>query len=107
MRLYRGFAALIIALAFAGPAFAQGWPTKPIRMIVPYTPGGYTDFMARAVGQKLSEALGQPIIFENRPGANAIIGTDIVAKAAPDGYTIGTVIAAHAVNATLNPKLPY
>jgi len=107
MGLYRGFAALVIALAFAGSACAQGWPTKPIRMIVPYTPGGYTDFMARAVGQKLSEALGQPIIFENKPGANAIIGTDVVAKAPPDGYTIGTVIAAHAVNATLNPKLPY
>ena len=76
-------------------------------MIVPYTPGGYTDLMARTVGQKLSEALGQPFIFENRPGANAIIGTDVVAKAAPDGYTFGTVIAAHAVNATLNPKLPY
>jgi tripartite-type tricarboxylate transporter receptor subunit TctC len=63
--------------------------------------------MARLVGQKISEALGQPIIFENKPGANAIIGTDVVAKAAPDGYTFGTVIAAHAVNATLNPKLPY
>ena len=76
-------------------------------MVVPYTPGGYTDLMARTVGQKISEALGQPIVFENRPGANAIIGTDVVAKAAPDGYTFGTVIAAHAVNATLNPKLPY
>jgi tripartite-type tricarboxylate transporter receptor subunit TctC len=63
--------------------------------------------MARLVGQKISEALGQPIVFENKPGANAIIGTDVVAKAAPDGYTFGTVIAAHAVNATLNPKLPY
>jgi tripartite-type tricarboxylate transporter receptor subunit TctC len=100
-------AAFGIALALGGSALAQGWPNKPIRMIVPYTPGGYTDFMARSVGQKLSEALGQPIIFENKPGANAIIGTDVVAKAAPDGYTIGTVIAAHAVNATLNPKLPY
>src|SRR4029077_3237751 len=57
--------------------------------------------------QKISEALGQPIIFENRPGANAIIGTDVVAKSPTDGYTFGTVIAAHAVNATLNPKLPY
>ncbi len=107
MRLLREVAALVAALALAGPACAQGWPNKPIRMIVPYTPGGYTDFMARAVGQKLSEALGQPIVFENKQGANAIIGTDVVAKAAPDGYTIGTVIAAHAVNATLNPKLPY
>jgi tripartite-type tricarboxylate transporter receptor subunit TctC len=88
-------------------ASAQTWPNRPIRMIVPYTPGGYTDLMARLVGQKISDALGQPIVFENKPGANAVIGTDAVAKAAPDGYTIGTVIAAHAVNATLNPRLPY
>jgi tripartite-type tricarboxylate transporter receptor subunit TctC len=104
---FRAIAALAIVLAGAGGALAQGWPTRPIRMIVPYTPGGYTDLMARLVGQKISDALGQPIIFENKPGANAIIGTDVVAKAAPDGYTFGTVIAAHAVNATLNPKLPY
>src|ERR1700730_9918092 len=105
--LFRALAALAFLLACAGGALAQGWPNRPIRMIVPYTPGGYTDLMARLVGQKLSEALGQPVIFENKPGANAIIGTDVVAKAAPDGYTFGTVIAAHAVNATLNPKLPY
>jgi tripartite-type tricarboxylate transporter receptor subunit TctC len=105
--LPRALAALAVMLACAGGALAQGWPNRPIRMIVPYTPGGYTDLMARLVGQKISDALGQPIIFENKPGANAIIGTDVVAKAAPDGYTFGTVIAAHAVNATLNPKLPY
>jgi tripartite-type tricarboxylate transporter receptor subunit TctC len=105
--LFRALAAFAIVLACASGAPAQGWPNRPIRMIVPYTPGGYTDLMARLVGQKISEALGQPIIFENKPGANAIIGTDVVAKAAPDGYTFGTVIAAHAVNATLNPKLPY
>ena len=105
--LFRAIAALAVVLGCAGGALAQGWPNRPIRMIVPYTPGGYTDLMARLVGQKISEALGQPIIFENKPGANAIIGTDVVAKAAPDGYTFGTVIAAHAVNATLNPKLPY
>jgi tripartite-type tricarboxylate transporter receptor subunit TctC len=105
--LFRAAAALAIVVACAGGALAQGWPARPIRMIVPYTPGGYTDLMARLVGNKISEALGQPIIFENKPGANAIIGTDVVAKAAPDGYTFGTVIAAHAVNATLNPKLPY
>jgi tripartite-type tricarboxylate transporter receptor subunit TctC len=105
--VFRALAALAIVLACTGGALAQGWPNRPIRMIVPYTPGGYTDLMARLVGQKISDALGQPIIFENKPGANAIIGTDVVAKAAPDGYTFGTVIAAHAVNATLNPKLPY
>src|SRR3981189_2609446 len=105
--LFRALAAWSIVFAGADAASAEGWPNRPIRMIVPYTAGGYTDLMARLVGQKISEALGQPIVFENKPGANAIIGTDVVAKAAPDGYTIGTVIAAHAVNATLNPKLPY
>jgi tripartite-type tricarboxylate transporter receptor subunit TctC len=107
MTIARGLAAFAFTFALSTSALAQAWPNKPIRMVVPYTPGGYTDLMARTVGQKISEALGQPIIFENRPGANAIIGTDVVAKAAPDGYTFGTVIAAHAVNATLNPKLPY
>jgi tripartite-type tricarboxylate transporter receptor subunit TctC len=103
----RGLAALAITLALSGSAFAQAWPSKPIRMVVPYTPGGYTDLMARLVGQKVADALGVTIIFENKPGANAIIGTDVVAKAAPDGYTFGTVIAAHSVNPTLNPKVPY
>ncbi|WPO39828.1 tripartite tricarboxylate transporter substrate binding protein [Tardiphaga sp. 42S5] len=91
----------------AETAFAQSWPNRPIRMVVPYTPGGYTDLMARLVSEKMSTALGQPIVIENKPGANAAIGTDAVAKAAPDGYTFGTVIAAHSVNPTLNPKLPY
>jgi tripartite-type tricarboxylate transporter receptor subunit TctC len=91
----------------AETAFAQSWPNRPIRMVVPYTPGGYTDLMARLVSEKMSAALGQPIVIENKPGANAAIGTDAVAKAAPDGYTFGTVIAAHSVNPTLNPKLPY
>ncbi|MBR1120462.1 tripartite tricarboxylate transporter substrate binding protein [Bradyrhizobium lablabi] len=103
----RAIAALALMLVSASEAFAQNWPNRPIRMIVPYTPGGYTDLMARLVGQKIADALGQTIVFENKPGANAIIGTDVVAKAAPDGYTFGTVIAAHSVNPTLNPKLPY
>jgi tripartite-type tricarboxylate transporter receptor subunit TctC len=103
----RVLAAIAITLTLSGSAFAQNWPNKPIRWIVPYTPGGYTDLMSRLVGQKVADALGVTVVFENKPGANAIIGTDAVAKAAPDGYTFGTVIAAHAVNATLNPKLPY
>jgi tripartite-type tricarboxylate transporter receptor subunit TctC len=106
----RWLALFALALGCAGMsagASAQNWPTRPIRMVVPYTPGGYTDYMARQVSQKLSEALGQPIIIENKPGANSVIGADAVAKAAPDGYTFGTVIAAHAANATLNPKLPF
>ncbi len=105
--LSRALVALVVAVVWAGTASAQSWPNRPIRMIVPYTPGGYTDLMARLVGQKVADALGQTIVFENKPGANAIIGTEVVAKAAPDGYTFGTVIAAHAVNATLNPRLPY
>jgi tripartite-type tricarboxylate transporter receptor subunit TctC len=105
--LFRALAALVVVLAGAGESSAQNWPNRPIRMVVPYTPGGYTDLMARLVGQKVADAIGATIVFENKPGANAIIGTDVVAKAAPDGYTFGTVIAAHAVNATLNPKLPY
>src|SRR3954466_6391841 len=105
--LRRSLVALAVSLALSGSAVAQAWPNRPIRMIVPYTPGGYTDLMARLVGQKVADALGATIVFENKPGANAIIGTDAVAKSAPDGYTFGTVIAAHAVNATLNPKLPY
>ena len=105
--LLRTLAALAVLVAWAGDASAQNWPNRPIRMVVPYTPGGYTDLMARLVGQKVAEALGATIVFENKPGANAIIGTDTVAKAAPDGYTFGTVIAAHSVNPTLNPKLPY
>ncbi len=109
-RLKFWLAATGVALLYsviAGSALAQTWPSRPIRMVVPYTPGGYTDYMARTVSQKLSEALGQTIVIENKPGANGVIGADAVAKAPPDGYTFGTVIAAHAVNATLNPKLPF
>ncbi len=86
---------------------AQAYPSKPIRMVVPYTPGGYTDTMARAVGEPLARALNTTMIFENRPGANSIVGAEMVAKAAPDGHTLVTVIAAHSANATLYPKLPF
>ena len=102
-------AALTMSLLTLGVAQAQTgpWPNKPIRMIVPYTPGGYTDNMARAVGQKLAEALGQSVVIDNRPGANSILGADLIAKAPPDGYTLGTVIIAHSINASLYAKLPY
>ena len=103
----RGLAALAVTLALSTSAFAQAWPNRPIRWIVPYTPGGYTDLMSRLVGQKVADALGVTVVFENKPGANAIIGTDAIVKAAPDGYTFGTVIAAHSVNPTLNSKIPY
>jgi tripartite-type tricarboxylate transporter receptor subunit TctC len=99
------FATLLFACSTL--VMAQAWPSKPIRMIVPYTPGGYTDNMARGVGEPLGRALGTTVIFENRPGANSILGAEMLAKAAPDGYTLGTVIAAHSANATLYPKLPF
>ena len=90
------------------PAFAQAaWPNKPVRVIVPYTPGGFTDQMARLVQLGLQQRLGQPVLIDNRPGANSLIGVDALAKAAPDGYTFGVVIAAYAANTTLYPKLPY
>jgi tripartite-type tricarboxylate transporter receptor subunit TctC len=104
----RGFIGAAGAAALAPLARAQGaWPGKPIRVIVPYTAGGFTDQMARLLQAGLQKALGQPIIVENKPGANSIIGVDQVAKSAPDGYTFGVVIAAYAANTTLYPKLPY
>jgi len=107
--LVRALGALVVISASASSASAQtqGWPNRPIRMIVPYTPGGYTDMMARLVSEKVAASLGQSIVIENKPGANAAIGTDTVAKAAPDGYTFGTVIAAHSVNPSLKANLPY
>ncbi len=88
-------------------ADAQAWPAKPIKVIVPYTPGGFTDITARLVTQKLQERLGQPVVIDNKPGANSIVGVDALAKSPPDGYTFAVVIAAYAANITLYPKLPY
>jgi len=87
---------------------AQAYPNKPIRWIVPYTGGGITDVVTRVVTQKMSGPLGQPIVVDNRPGANSILGSDLAAKAAPDGYTMATVIAGYAANVTLyQGKLPF
>lgn len=96
------------AASVAAPAWSQpAWPSKPIRIIVPYTPGGFTDQMARLVQPGLQKALGQTIVIENKPGANSILGVDALAKSPPDGSTFGVVIAAYAANTTLYPKLPY
>ncbi|MEX8193536.1 tripartite tricarboxylate transporter substrate binding protein [Comamonas guangdongensis] len=96
------------AAMLAPSVWAQSpWPAKPIRIIVPYTAGGFTDQMARLLQVGLQKALGQPIIVENKPGANSLIGVEQLAKSAPDGYTFGVVIAAYAANTTLYPKLPY
>lgn len=93
-------ALLLLAAAVAQASLAQ-YPSRPIRWIVPYTPAGITDSVTRIVTQKLEGALGQPVVVENRPGANSIVGAEAVARAAPDGHTALTVIAAHAANATL------
>src|SRR5437588_7208765 len=91
-----------LALAAAGTAWGQAaYPAKPIKWIVPYTPGGITDSVTRLVAHELETRLGQPIVIENKPGANSIVGVDYVSKAPADGYTMLTVIAAHAANATL------
>jgi tripartite-type tricarboxylate transporter receptor subunit TctC len=96
------------AAAVALPAAAQpAWPAKPIRIIVPYTPGGFTDNMARIVQQGLQNRLQQTVTIDNKPGANSIIGVDLLAKAPADGSTFAVVIAAYAANTTLYPKLPY
>lgn len=90
------------------PLFAQtSWPNKPIRIIVPYTPGGFTDQMARIVQIGLQNRLQQTVTVDNKPGANSIIGVDMLAKAPADGSTFAVVIAAYAANNTLYPKLPY
>ena len=105
--MYRSvFLALLLVFSLEGKA--QTYPHKPIRWVVPYTGGGITDVVTRVVTQKMQGPLGQPIIVDNRPGANSILGSDIVAKSAPDGYTMLTVIAGYAANVTLyQGKLPF
>jgi len=91
----------------ASLAFGQGFPNRPVKIIVPFTAGSATDILARTIGQKLSEMWGQPVIVENRAGAGGTIGAGIVAKSPPDGYTLMVHSSAHAVNASMYPVLPY
>lgn len=98
--------ALLCALQI-GCALAQAYPQKSIRLIIPFPPGGPRDIQARLISPKLTQAFGHTLVVDNRSGANGIIGTDLVAKAPPDGYTLLMVSSGHAVNATLYPKLPY
>src|SRR5574342_1330739 len=111
MALYRQFthciAAAGLALAAAG-ACAQAYPSKPIRMMVPFPAGGGADTMGRAIGQKLAERFGQSVVIENRPGAGGSIGADVVAKAAPDGYTLLLASPAEvAINEFLYKDMPF
>lgn len=103
--------ALVIAgallTALAARAQAPNWPAKPIRLVVPFSAGGTTDIVARLIGQRLGPALGTQVVIDNKPGANGIMGSDIVAKAAPDGHTLVIVAPGHASNVTLYKKLPY
>jgi tripartite-type tricarboxylate transporter receptor subunit TctC len=102
-------AAMVVAAIASLPSAAQGvaWPTKPVRFIVPFPPGGSTDPLARLIGAKLSDSLGQQFVVENRPGAAGSIGTALTAKSPPDGYTYVFVFDTHAVNPSLIPNLPF
>ena len=98
----------VAALAFAVAAHAQAWPSKPIKIIVPYPPGGTSDILARSVGQKMSEQYGQPVVVENKPGATGNIGADFVAKSPPDGYTLLLAdIGSLAIAPSVVPTLPF
>jgi len=98
--------AAAVLLAVAGAA-AQQYPVKPVRLMVPFVPGGNTDIIARIVAPEMSKALGQPLVIENRGGAGSVIGTEVVAKSPPDGYTLLMVSAAHTINPAMAKKLPY
>lgn len=100
-------AAALLSMAGTAPGQTTAFPTKAMRWIVPYAPGGGTDMLARAVGQKFAEAWGHAVIVENRPGGGTNIGTELAAKAAPDGYTLFAPTVANAINVTLFPKLNF
>ena len=99
--------ALALAVALPGAALSQAFPTKPVRLVVPFPPGGATDIIARLLGQKLQEIWGQTVLIEYKPGGGTVVGTEFVAKSAPDGYTMGIVITAHVINPGLRTDLPY
>jgi tripartite-type tricarboxylate transporter receptor subunit TctC len=88
-------------------AAAQAFPVKPVRLIVPFPPGGATDIVGRMLAAKMQEVWGHSVVVENRPGAGTVVGTDFVAKSAPDGYTLGMVVTAHVINPSLRREMPY
>jgi tripartite-type tricarboxylate transporter receptor subunit TctC len=105
---YRAVAVALLSMsAFVAPAGAQGYPAKPVRVIVPFTPGGAIDLIGRMIGQRLSERLNTPFVIENRPGGGTNIGAEVAARSAPDGYTLFMASTSQAVNVTLYPKLTY
>src|SRR5262245_8817135 len=107
MRAARLASCLAVAICLVTTAGAQTYPVKPVRMVVPFVPGGNTDIIARIVAPEMGKALGQQLVIENRGGAGSTIGTEVVARAAPDGYTLLMVSAAHVINPAMIKKLPY
>ena len=106
-RAVRWGACLLVASVAQAAAPAEAYPVKAVRVVIPFAPGGGTDITGRAVAQKLGEVWGQPVLVDNRPGANGTIGAEAIARAAPDGYTIGMITSSHSVNVSLYRKLPY
>ena len=100
-------ALLVGAAAVTGAAWGQAWPTQPVRLVVPFAPGGATDILARTLAQRLAERLGQPVVIENKPGAGTTIGIAAVAQAAPDGYTLLFAPTPFVISQAMYPKLPY
>jgi tripartite-type tricarboxylate transporter receptor subunit TctC len=100
-------AVAVLGAAASATTLAQSYPAKPIRYIIAFPPGGSNDILARIIGARMTEAMGPTVIIDNRPGGGANIGAEAIARAAPDGYTIGNISATHAINATLYPKLGY
>ena len=109
MHKHRVFCASLLLAGLMTSAFvhAQSWPTRPIRLIVPFAPGGNTDIIARSIAPKMTQDLGQQILIDNRGGAGSTLGTAMFAKAPPDGYTIGMVSSAHVINPGVRKNLPY
>jgi len=108
-KLMRFLALAAAAMSVLSPiaAFAQAYPSKPVRLMVPFPPGGATDIIARLLGAKMQELWGQPVVIESKPGAGTVVGTEYVAKSAPDGHTLGMVVTAHVINPSLRPNMPY
>ncbi len=104
---FAGVLGAVAVGAMVAPALAQQFPTRPIRIVIPFAPGGATDVVFRMMGPRLSEQFGQPVLIDNRPGGSAVIGMEQVARAAPDGYTLGVANLTFGLNPSLMPKLPY